>query len=56
MQERKFVSITPIKVEGKSGIFLYAIADDGTAWRARQQSGGTTLTDGWTKVPELPKH
>lgn len=52
---RKFVSIVPLKEDGRSGLWLYAIADDGSAWRARQLYDGTLTDDGWEEVQELPE-
>lgn len=52
--QRKIVQLIPVHVEGRSGLTLYAVADDGTAWRTRHFNDGTFDDDGWQPVMTLP--
>lgn len=52
--KRKFVSLVPLIEEGRGGVWLYAVADDGTAWRARQHPDGTLVDEEWRQIGALP--
>lgn len=52
---RKIVQLFPIVHAGYSGIRLYALANDGTAWRTRHFDDGNFDADGWEQVAELPQ-
>ena len=52
---RKFVSIVPHQMPDDLGTVLYAVADDGTSWRAKQYPRGTLPDEPWVQIPGLPE-
>ena len=53
--DRKIVQLFPVAQNDASGVTLYAVADDGTAWALRQSSDGAFADAGWQQIASLPK-
>ena len=49
---RKIVQLTPLKIHDYAGVYLFAVCDDGTAWRAVQNDDGSIAGE-WIPIPAI---
>ncbi|MGB6103559.1 MAG: hypothetical protein WBF88_06885 [Pusillimonas sp.] len=47
---RKIVQLTPLKIHDYAGVYLFAVCDDGTAWRVVQNDDGSVAGE-WIQIP-----